>query len=44
MSKLFLGLLVFLGIAFTAMAYVENGERKKRAEWEKYEEWRSKLP
>lgn len=44
MTRVLLGALMLLGIAFTAMAYVEADERKKMAEWEKYEEWRAKLP
>lgn len=44
MAQFILGILVGAGIAFTGLALVEIEENKKRSEWEKYEEWRRKLP
>lgn len=41
MAKFILGLLIGAGIAFCSFAYVEEKERKKI---DNYEKWRSKLP
>lgn len=40
MTKIILGILISAGILFTVLAYIENAERKKEAEWDKYEERR----
>lgn len=41
MTKLILGILIGAGIATTWLSIVEKEERKKEAEWEK---WERKLP
>lgn len=41
MTQLMLGIFIGAGIAFIGLAYVEEKERKKVNE---YEKWRSKLP
>lgn len=44
MTQFILGVLCGFGIVFTFAAIQEVDERKKKAEWEKFEEWRRKLP
>lgn len=42
--RFILGLLIGAGLAFTVLAIWAKEEQKTIDEYEKYEEWRSKLP
>lgn len=41
MTKLFLGILIGAGLAFTVLALIEKEEQKKLDDWER---WERKLP
>lgn len=44
MTQFILGVLCGFGVVFTYAAITEVEERKKQAEWKKFDEWRHKLP
>ena len=44
MTQFVLGILCGFGIVFTYATITEVEERKTKAEWDKFEEWRRKLP
>ena len=44
MTHFILGIFSGIGLVFSIAAIIEVDERKKKAEWKKFEEWGHRLP